>query len=50
MPETKLIIALDVPTMEAARAALDGMKGLGVYYKVGPALFTGAGPACPGRV
>lgn len=46
MPETKLIIALDVPTMEAARAALDGMKGLQVYYKVGPALFTGAGPAC----
>lgn len=46
MPETKLIIALDVPTMDAARAALKKMKGMKVYYKVGPALFTGAGPAC----
>jgi len=46
VPETKLIIALDVPTMEAEKEALEKLKGLPVYYKLGPALFTGAGPAC----
>lgn len=46
MPDTELIIALDVPTMEAEREILEKLKGLPVHYKLGPALFTGAGPAC----
>lgn len=44
MPKTQLIIALDVPDLEAARALLKKLKGLPVIYKVGSSLFTLAGP------
>lgn len=45
MPKTRLIIALDVPDLKAARNLLKKLKGLPVLYKVGSSLFTLAGPA-----
>ncbi|MBU2574664.1 MAG: orotidine-5'-phosphate decarboxylase [Elusimicrobia bacterium] len=45
MPKTRLMIALDAPDLKTARALLEKLKGLPVFYKVGSSLFTLEGPA-----
>ena len=40
----RLIVALDVPTLELALALADGLGDACDFYKVGSELFTGAGP------
>ncbi len=40
----RLIVALDVPTAEAARALVDRLAGRVGVFKVGSQLFTAAGP------
>lgn len=41
----KLIVALDVPTAEAASKLVDRMEGACKWFKIGLELFVGAGPA-----
>jgi orotidine-5'-phosphate decarboxylase len=41
----RLIVALDVPGLDPARALLDRLAGVVAVYKVGFELFTAAGPA-----
>ena len=43
-PKTKLILALDVPTFEEARAIIDTLGDTVEIYKVGFQLFTAYGP------
>jgi orotidine-5'-phosphate decarboxylase len=42
---TELIVALDVPSIERARAVLDELEGLPLIYKVGMESFCGYGDA-----
>ncbi|MCS6912847.1 MAG: orotidine-5'-phosphate decarboxylase [Myxococcales bacterium] len=44
-PASRLVIALDHPSLEAALAQVDRLAGLCRWYKVGLELFTAAGPA-----
>src|SRR5574340_518241 len=44
-PRDRLIVALDVPTADAARALVDRLAGRVGLFKVGHQLFTAAGPA-----
>lgn len=44
MPDDRLIVALDVPSLEEAKQLLQQLKGVVSYYKVGLRLFTAAGP------
>lgn len=44
-PGPHLIMALDVPTVEAALSVVDRFEGRCDFYKVGLELFTAAGPA-----
>ena len=41
----RVIIPLDVPSTEEARALVDRLGDAGTFYKVGFELYTGAGPA-----
>ena len=41
----RLIVALDVPTTTGAAALVDRLEGQCGWFKVGPELFTAAGPA-----
>jgi orotidine-5'-phosphate decarboxylase len=41
---TQLIVALDVPTLAAARSLVRALKGAVKIFKVGSELFTAAGP------
>ena len=43
-PKDRLIVALDVPTPEEARALVDRLSGVVGMFKVGSQLFTEAGP------
>ncbi|MBV8602141.1 MAG: orotidine-5'-phosphate decarboxylase [Candidatus Eremiobacteraeota bacterium] len=42
---TELIVALDLPTLEATCAILDRLEGLPLIYKVGLEAYCGYGPA-----
>src|SRR5438445_412753 len=44
-PRDRLIIALDTPSLDAAREIAGGLHGAVRWFKVGPELFTAAGPA-----
>ena len=44
-PKDRLIVALDVPSREKARALVDRLAGGVGMFKVGSQLFTAAGPA-----
>lgn len=44
-PQDRLIVALDVPTPDEARALVDRLTGAVGMWKVGSQLFTEAGPA-----
>ena len=44
MPGTKLIVALDTPTLKEAETLLKKLEDLPLIYKIGSALFTAAGP------
>lgn len=44
MPDDRLIVALDVPSLKEAELLLKKLKGTVSYYKVGLRLFTAAGP------
>jgi orotidine-5'-phosphate decarboxylase len=43
-PRERLVVALDVPTADAARALVDRLAGHVGLFKVGSQLFTAAGP------
>jgi orotidine-5'-phosphate decarboxylase len=43
-PRDRLIVALDVPDVTAARAMIDGLAGKVGMFKVGSQIFTAAGP------
>jgi orotidine-5'-phosphate decarboxylase len=43
-PRERLIVALDVPTADQARALVDSLAGRVGMFKVGSELFTAAGP------
>jgi orotidine-5'-phosphate decarboxylase len=43
-PSERLIVALDVPTVEAARGLVDQLSGAVGLFKIGSQLFTAAGP------
>ncbi len=43
-PRDRLIVALDVPKADAARALVDRLAGHVGMFKVGSQLFTAAGP------
>ena len=43
-PSERLIVALDVPTVEAARSLVDQLAGSVGLFKIGSQLFTAAGP------
>ena len=43
-PRDRLIVALDVPDVDAARRLLDRLAGRAGMFKVGKQLFTAAGP------
>ena len=43
-PRERLIVALDAPKAETARALVDRLKGRVGMFKVGSQLFTAAGP------
>ncbi|HEX9186591.1 MAG TPA: orotidine-5'-phosphate decarboxylase, partial [Vicinamibacteria bacterium] len=44
IPRDRLIVALDVPKADAARALVDRLSGAVGMFKVGSQLFTAAGP------
>ena len=44
MPDDRLIVALDVPSLKEAEVLLQKLKGTVSYYKVGLRLFTAEGP------
>ena len=44
-PRDRLIIALDTPSLDAAREIAGGLHGAVRWFKVGPQLFTASGPA-----
>ena len=44
-PQTRLVMALDVPTADDALAMVDRFMGRCDFFKVGLELFTGAGPS-----
>jgi orotidine-5'-phosphate decarboxylase len=43
-PSERLIVALDVPSVEAARSLVDQLAGAVGLFKIGSQLFTAAGP------
>lgn len=45
VPQDRLIVALDVPGLEEARALVERLRGIASTFKVGSQLFTAAGPA-----
>ena len=44
-PKDKLIVALDVETVDEAREIVAALRGLVGMFKIGPYLFTSAGPS-----
>jgi len=48
--QAEIIVALDEPTLEAARRLMDRLAGRASFYKVGLQLFTAAGPAAVAAV
>jgi len=44
-PRDRLIVALDTPSLPEAEALADRLAGLARWFKIGPHLFTAAGPA-----
>ena len=49
-PRERLIVALDVPEEDAARALVDRLAGHVGLFKVGSQLFTAAGPGLVGEI
>src|SRR5579864_6231178 len=44
-PRDRLIVALDTPSLPEAEALADRLAGVVRWFKIGPHLFTTAGPA-----
>src|SRR5207302_7270365 len=49
-PRDRLIVALDVPSLEEAQAMAGRLAGVVRWYKVGLELYTAAGPAAVAAV